>query len=83
VFPPGVVLYPGMLLPLHVFEERGDVDGLAGNILHTVPYVLKHSDRRDRERSVACHRCPVPHPAPDAGPRAAGMTRVLIAGSPG
>jgi hypothetical protein len=28
----------------------------AGNILHTVPYVLKHSDRRDRERSVACHR---------------------------
>jgi hypothetical protein len=23
-----------------------------GNILHTVPYMLKHSDRRDRERGV-------------------------------
>jgi DNA-binding CsgD family transcriptional regulator len=25
VFPPGAVLYPGILLPLHVFEERGGV----------------------------------------------------------
>ena len=32
---------------------------VVGNILHTVRYMLKHSDRRDRERGVACHRCPV------------------------
>jgi len=27
VFPPGAVLHPGMLVPLHVFEERGGFDG--------------------------------------------------------
>ena len=47
MFPPGAVLYPGMLLPLHIFEERGGVEVFVGNILQTVPYMLKHSDLFD------------------------------------
>jgi NADPH:quinone reductase-like Zn-dependent oxidoreductase len=57
------------------------LDRVQDAILHTVPYMLKHSDRRDRERGVACHPCPVPHPAPDAG--SPGWPRPCRRGHPG
>jgi Lon protease-like protein len=53
VFPlPGVVLFPGALLPLHVFEPRYRAmlaDSLASHRFMAMAFVLGEGDVRDRE----------------------------------